>query len=93
MKTHGLRDYLSSISTTIVNTSGGSDKDKISPSELFKRTYDYLVNFSNLEAITISDINDTTETKSVTSGDFTQFVPFIIESPLRYVILNYKNKW
>lgn len=92
-KTGDLREYLSSISTTIVNTSGGGGKDKISPSDLFKRTYDYLINFSNLEAITITDINGTTGTKSVTSGDFTQFVPFIIDSHLRYVTLLYKNKW
>ena len=92
-KTGDLREYLSSISTTIANTSGGSDKDKINPSDLFKRTYDYLINFSNLEAITVTDINGTTGTRSVTSGDFTQFVPFIIDSHLRYVTLLYKNKW
>ena len=92
-RTGSLREYLSSVSTTIANTSGGGDKDKISPSELFKRTYNYLINFSNLEAITVVDVNNVIQTSSITSEDVTQFVPITIDSHLQQVALQYKNKW
>ena len=92
-RTGSLREYLSSVSTTIANTSGGGDKDKISPSELFKRTYDYMINFSNLESITVVDVNNVIQTSSITSEDVTQFVPITIDSHLQHVALQYKNKW
>lgn len=92
-RTGNLRQYLSSVSTTIANTSGGGDKDKISPSELFKRTCDYLINFSNLESITAVDVNGTTQTSLTIPEDFSQFAPLIINNHLHYIILQYKNNW
>ena len=91
-RTGNLREYLSSISTTIANTSGG-DKDKISPSELFKRTCNYLINFSNLEAIITVDIDGTTQTSLTIPEDFSQFVPLIMNNHLLYITLQYKNNW
>ena len=55
-RTGNLREYLSSVSTTIVNNSGDKTKD---PFDALKA---FIGNKNNIEAISVTDANGTMET-------------------------------